>query len=383
MSRSVVFLSTGLGSGGAETALLRLSRRLNETGTRCSVVSLGEEGVVGAELRRSEIPVWCLRLKQAAGRRTALATLRSALATTRPAVLQGWMYHGNLAATVAARLTHPAPALAWSVRQSLAAPTLDPYMTRFVIWLGAALSRTADAIVYNSALARVGHEAIGFGASKGIVLPNGFEADFTSCATEIESVRLELRVPPNAPLIGHVARWHPVKDHRMLLDAAAKVLQRHSDTVFALIGEGVDDQNRTLRETIATLGLGNNVRLLGRRTDTARLQSAFDIACLSSQAESFPNVIGEAMGLGVPCVSTAVGDVADLIADTGRVVAVGDADVFSRALLDLLALKREHLKDLGARARQRILQHFSIDSVAGQFSSLYEQLARDPIGPST
>lgn len=381
MSRRIIFVSTGLGAGGAETALLRLSRRLIETGTECGVVSLGDEGVLGPELRRSAIPVWCLTLRHPVGWLSALSQLNSALATLRPTVVQGWMYHGNLTATLASGLVRPAPALAWSVRQSLAAPSLDRATTRLAIRLGAFLSQQAAVIIYNSSVAREGHEASGFNAEKGVVLPNGFDVDAARPDSQaIQAVRRELRVPPSIPLIGHVARWHPVKDHRTLLEAAARVIQHSGEAVFALAGEGVHEGNRELSDTVAALGLQRNVRLLGRRTDMARLQSAFDVACLTSRAESFPNAIGEAMCAGIPCVSTAVGDAADLIADTGRVVPVGDAHLLATALLDLISLEPGRLRELGSRARRRIVEHYSIDSVADRYAALYDKLAATRVG---
>ena len=375
MTQPVMFVSTGLDAGGAETALLRLSRRLTELGTRCGVISLGDEGLIGPELRRSAIPVWCLRLGSAIGCASALSRLRGALATLRPTVVQGWMYHGNLAATVAARLMHPAPTLAWSVRQSLAAPSLDRSTTRMAIRLNAFLSLRADMIIYNSSVARAGHEAAGFSYENGTVIPNGFDVDAGRCDPKaIENVRTELQVPRGAPLIGHLGRWHAVKDHQTLLEAAARVIQQCDKAVFALAGDGVDDHNRELNNAVGALGLQRSIRLLGCRTDVSRLQSAFDIACLSSRAESFPNAIGEAMSAGVPCVSTAVGDVADLIADTGRIVPVGNADALGAALLELIGFGPAKLRELGNRARQRVVDHYSINRVAEQYSARYEDL---------
>ena len=141
-----------------------------------------------------------------------------------------------------------------------------------------------------------------------------------------------------------------------------------------MAGDGVDDKNRDLNNAVAAPGLLRSVRLLGCRTDVGRLQSAFDIACLSSRAESFPNAIGEAMSAGVPCVSTAVGDVAGLIADTGRIVPAGDPDALGTALLELIGFGPAQLMELGSRARQRIVEHYSINRVAHQYSARYEDL---------
>lgn len=68
------------------------------------------------------------------------------------------------------------------------------------------------------------------------------------------------------------------------------------------------------------LGLVERIHLLGERLDMPRLTAALDITVSSSHAEGFPNVIGEAMACGVPCVVTDVGDSGWLVGDTGRVV---------------------------------------------------------------
>ena len=224
MSQRVLFLSTGLGAGGAARFLLRACRRLTEMGTSCGVVSLTDEGVIGAEsLRHSAIPLWCLGLKRATAWPTVVSRLRNVLATLRPTVIQGWMYHGNIAATIAARMTQPVPAVAWGVRRWSTATALDPAMTRIAIRLGAFVSEKADVIIYNSAVARAGHEAAGFSSKNGAILPNGFEVSAEEAISkQFVELRRELHVPPGAPLIGHVARWHPVKDHQTLLAAAAQ-----------------------------------------------------------------------------------------------------------------------------------------------------------------
>src|SRR5688572_28365817 len=218
MSKRIIFVSTGLAAGAAETVLLRLSRRLTQLDTTCGVISLGDDGGVGPEFRRSAIPVWCLELKRPFGWCTALKEIRTALVTLRPTVIQGWMYHGNLLATAVAALMRPQTPLAWSVRPSITAPTLDRPMTRLAILLNALSSRRADAIIYNSSVAREGHEAKGFHSEHGTVLPNGFDVDaFPLSEQSRRDVRLELGVPGQAVLIGHVARSHPVKDHQTFL----------------------------------------------------------------------------------------------------------------------------------------------------------------------
>jgi glycosyltransferase involved in cell wall biosynthesis len=107
--------------------------------------------------------------------------------------------------------------------------------------------------------------------------------------------------------------------------------------------------------------------------------TAFDVMCLTSSGmEGFPNVLGEAMSCGVPCVGTCVGDVGELVGDTGAVVATGDSDAIAAAVVELLSLQPEARRARGERARARIDQHFSISEVAGRYASFVYSVAAAP-----
>jgi glycosyltransferase involved in cell wall biosynthesis len=116
--------------------------------------------------------------------------------------------------------------------------------------------------------------------------------------------------------------------------------------------------------------------LLGLRNDLPRLTAAFDIAVSSSSwGEAFPNVLGEAMACGVPCVVTDVGDSAYIVGDTGRVVPSGDMAGFAGAINDLLSMPEQPRLDLGVRARKRVAENFEIGQVVRRYESFYEGLA--------
>ena len=133
-------------------------------------------------------------------------------------------------------------------------------------------------------------------------------------------MRAELGLPEHAVLIGMMGRYHPMKDYANFLQAAALISNQYPDANFALIGQGIDDQNVELRRSIRELGLQRRTRLLGERHDIPRIAAALDVFSLSSYSESFPNVIGEAMACEVSCAVTHVGDAAWIVGDAGRVV---------------------------------------------------------------
>jgi len=112
----------------------------------------------------------------------------------------------------------------------------------------------------------------------------------------------------------------------------------------------------------------------GERTDVQRLMQAMDVFCLSSWSEAFPNVLGEAMACGVPCVATDVGDSADIIGDTGIVVPPSDTEALARGLMLMLEKPDEERRALGRAARQRVKEHYSLAAVVEEYARLYEGL---------
>jgi glycosyltransferase involved in cell wall biosynthesis len=156
----------------------------------------------------------------------------------------------------------------------------------------------------------------------------------------------------------------------MFFRAAAQVVADCGETVFVLAGRGTEG----LESAVDKHGLSGRVRLLGERPDAPRLFNAFDVAVCSSYSEAFPNVVGEAMACGTPCVATDVGDTRTLLGDTGALVPARDAPALAEAIVGLLKMDGARREALGRNERQRIIQHYSIDSVAQRYQRLYLDL---------
>ena len=143
---------------------------------------------------------------------------------------------------------------------------------------------------------------------------------------------------------------------------------------FILAGTEVEPSNRELMNLISSLGLEPSVRLLGRRNDIPEITAALDIASSSSYGEGFSNAIGEAMSCGVPCVVTDVGDSAWIVGDTGKVVPPRDPTALANALRELVNMGAVARRALGERARQRVVENFSLEAVVRQYEDLYESV---------
>jgi glycosyltransferase involved in cell wall biosynthesis len=284
------------------------------------------------------------------------------------------MLHGNLAAQITGTVLG-IPVL-WSVRHSKLIPGRETKSARFLAWAMKYMSGLPFQIVYNSHEGRLHHEALGYNARAATVIPNGFDlCQFEPDESARTHHRMSLGVAPLTTVIGMVARYHPMKDHATLLNAARLVCEQYADVIFVLVGRRCDATNAELVSAVASRRLSNSVLLLGEREDVPALANAFDIGVLSSVSEGFPNAIGELMASGVPCVVTDVGDSRFLIGETGYTVPPGDAVALASAFDRLIRMGHEARRNLGSKARARVASLFSIASVASSFEALYSESA--------
>ncbi|MGH7628493.1 MAG: glycosyltransferase [Gemmatimonadales bacterium] len=382
----VCHVISGLRTGGAEAVLGRLIAATQGRTLCASVVSLSEPTRIAGELERLGVPITSLSL----GRRPAgLARVRGlapALRAARPDVVQGWMYHGNLAATAGVRWARLGSPVVWNVRGSQYGVERERPLTRLVVLAGRSLSRGPSRIVYDSETSRTQHRTLGYSDRRALTIPNGFDTGrFAPDAAARRDARAELGVSDDTLLVGHLARYHPAKDHVTLLRAFEDVRKRVPAARLVLAGRGVDQSNPELQTLIGHLGLGGGVMLLGERTDVPRLLAALDLLCSSSAwGEGFPNVLGETMACGVPCVATDIGDSREVLGDTGRVVPPRNAAALAEACVEVLTLGVAERRRLGEAARARVVEHFAIEAIAERYVALYHEVTgrTGPAAPS-
>jgi glycosyltransferase involved in cell wall biosynthesis len=106
-----------------------------------------------------------------------------------------------------------------------------------------------------------------------------------------------------------------------------------------------------------------------------RVLAALDVFTLTSLVEGCPNVVGEAMACGVPCVVTqSAGDGPAMVGDTGRVIPSRDPPALTEAWVDCLSLKADERTKLAASARARAEACYSLDAMRGRYRTLYARI---------
>lgn len=368
---------TTTSAGGAERQLLTLAENSAES-LEHVIIGLQPAGELAAAMEAAGAKVISLNLKS--GVRALMqgpGLVGKALQQSRPHVVQTWLYHADLLAALALGQAE-GPPLVWGVRNSDLSLSLA---TRLVVKACAALSGRPSVIVANSNSGVAWHVKLGYPAAKFRVIPNGFDTGrFTPDPQARQETRAELDIPSDALVAGRVARLDAVKDYPGLARAAAIALRQKPELFFLLIGLGVEPDSPAMQPWREPPLAGRSL-LLGYRRDIPRLLNAMDLHVSNSLSEGLSNVVGEAMAGGLPNLASDVGDCRELLGETGVIVPPAQPEDLAAGLVEMAAMGLDELRRLGAAARARIEERYSIGAMVKAYRGIYSELCGAGIEP--
>jgi glycosyltransferase involved in cell wall biosynthesis len=340
------------------------------------IISLTGIGTIGPQLQALGFEVHALGMQSALGIPRVMWRLVRLIRRSRPDVIQTWMYHADLLGGLAARLTGNRNVI-WGIRTT-SVTAGGTSATAFVRQLCAWLSRTVPhTIICAADASRRAHIAVGYDAARMVVVPNGFDLTrLVATPAQRNELRLQCGFEQELVVVGYLGRFHPAKDQANFVRAAGLLARQYGNARFLMVGRDLDDNNVQLAQWISATGCADRFVLLGERSDVPVCLAAMDLFCLSSRTEGFPNVVGEAMAMGLPCVVTDVGDAAMLVADTGVVVPKEDSAALALGLGQLLAMTPDAREQIGQKAKARIHAEFSIHRARERFESIYQRITR-------
>jgi glycosyltransferase involved in cell wall biosynthesis len=353
---------SGLEIGGAEGMLSALATASGQD-LEHHVVSLKTAGFYGGVLREAAIGVDELALTPRRPDPRALWRLARVIRELRPDLVQGWLYHGDLAALLGLALSgrRRTTRLAWSLRCSNLDMAAYGRGLRLVLAACVHLSSRPDIIIANSHAGLAAHLARGYRPRQTAVIHNGIEIErFAPDPGRRAEIRRTLGIGDQARVIAHVARRDPMKDHGTLLAA----LDLLADVHCLAIGAGTE-----------SLPERPYLHRLGRRDDISRLLPAADLIVSSSAyGEGFSNALAEGMASGLPAVATDVGDAREIVGDTGLIVATRAPDQLAAGIRSLFGEDHTARCDRRQRSRRRIEEHFSLARAVMEFATTYQAL---------
>lgn len=365
----LVFVVTGLGGGGAENALLNLCRYVLSrwADARIMVVCLlaSDDGQIAEELRRGGIAV--VSVQGVFRRREFLPLARAMLqlAFLRPHLVQGWMYHGNVAAWLLRNLFSPCSPLVGSVHSLWSEPkhvsvVLD--IARTLNLIGAALD--FDHTLYAGNASYRQHVMAGFPRALSSVLPNGVYLPADDWAERTQDCS-------PVPVLVHVSRVHLDKDNMNFVRTVAALEARGFRCELVVLGTGLDADfmHRALPGYRDFRSV--KVACYGFRTDVVSFLRRASLMFLTSKSEAFPVSLVEALGAGAVCVATDVGDCSAIIGDCGTTVPPGDSERLAEALITWGTESHRHREAWATRCRARADRHFSLAAMGQMYARFF------------
>jgi glycosyltransferase involved in cell wall biosynthesis len=396
----VMRLITRLNVGGPSYQAIFLTQRLQDDSFRTRLLAgqVGErEGSM--ESLAAERGVEFTRvhgLGREISPRTDVATvarLYREMRRYRPHIVHTHLAKAGAVGRLAARLAR-VPAVVHTYHGHVFHGYFSKRKTGVFLRIERALARWTDRLIVLSEEQE--REILGFGVGtpgQMVRIPLGLElTPFLDAAAQRGQLRRELGIPEDAPLVGIVARLVPIKAHELFLEAARAVAARRPDAQFLIVGDGelrdglearaaalgfhVLSETGTGRRVLGPNGTAPVLRFTGFRSDLPRLYADLDVVVLCSRNEGLPVTIIEALAAARPVAATAVGAVRDLVEDgrTGSLTPPGDAAGLTDAILGLLD-DPQRAAELGARGRDRVYPHLTVDRLERDIRRLYHELA--------
>lgn len=352
--------------GGQESAVLLHAEGLRKRGHDLRLI-LEPDSPIAEMAGRKGLPVEPVSMKRSCYPAAMLA-FRRLILRERPAILQVNSSRDSWIGGLAVRLVHCRPKI---VRiRHISTPLNNNFTTRLLY------RRLLDMVIVTGGerTRRALIERDGLSADRVAAFPIGLDVEYFRPGPPDRDLRRELGLPGGQKLVGLVSYLRTYKGHEYFIDAAARVLPRHPDATFVIVGEGPEEQ--TIRARIESLGLSESVRMLGFRHDLLNVFRSLDLFVIPSvEGDTIPQVLMQALAMELPVVSTTVGSIPDVVADgeTGFVVPPHDAAALAERI-ELLLKDSTLRKRMGEQGRALVERWYSIDRMLDELEQVYRKV---------
>jgi N-acetylglucosaminyldiphosphoundecaprenol N-acetyl-beta-D-mannosaminyltransferase len=367
----ILFIIPSFRTGGAEVQLLSLVRGLDKSRFDVTVAAFYKGGELDADFRNCP-GVDIVFLQKRNGLDFGfLQRLLSIVRFKDIQIIQSYNVSARLFGVLTARLARKPIAIA---TERTARLLYSSKGSRAYLFLEKYALRSADRVIANSTAGQKFAESRGVAPTKSMVIYNGIDAQRIKINRSAKEVRQSLNIPASAFVVGMAARIEPLKDPKMLVEAARHVFQSADDIYFLLVGDG--PMLSEIQDAIKSFELQARFIFAGHRTDSIDFLNAMDVVVLTSnKVEGCSNSLLESMWLSKAVVATKVGGNVELIEHekSGLLISPKNPDELSAAILRLHD-DAEFKDRLAQNGRLNVQQRFSQSKMADEHERLYEEL---------
>lgn len=373
----IIHIISGLTQGGAESQLERLILSSNPKKNEHIVITLRtEDTAIKKRLLSNGIVVYELGFN-GLGLIPGFFNLRALLKQlyTIDSIIQCWMYIGNffgLLTAITLKLPHK---VVWNIRRTEIPKGVSGLLSKIC---GVLSYRYPVPIICCAYSAKESHIKAGYNSENMTVIHNGIDTDlFTSDIKQRNSLRKKFDIKSDELVLGMVGRFAEVKGHIYLLQAL-KIISLNSPLLFNKLKIILIGRNIFSAPTLSTLlndeNLKKRILVVDETSHVQDYMQGFDIYCMPSESEGFPNVVAEAMACSVPAIVTDVGDAAFIVNNSNFVVPPFQPAALAQVIQQTLQLSAIEKETLSKSSRRRICQNFSISLALSKYNDLYQKL---------
>lgn len=366
----ILFLIDKLVPAGTQTNLLQIVKGLDRERFQPYVISLLGGGELAQEFRLAGVDPVILNTGKIYGV-SGFKTFRFLLAWLRENkvdLIQTHFLHADILGVIAGRLA--------GVKKIITARRDEGFWrSKRQILINRLLTLGTDKVLCNSrAVAEAVRHDEKAPEKKLFVIHNGIDVEKPSAEIR-KKVRDSLGVRDEEILVGVIANMrHSVKGHRYLIEAIPSIVAKAPLVKFLFIGDG--DLRQEFERQASTLGVRDSIFFLGSRRDISSLINGMDLGCQPSLSEGFSNSVLELMALAKPVVATKVGGNPEVMTqDSGILVEPKDSKALAAGILNL-AENGWGREAMGAAARRRIEEGFSVERMVRNYEEFYKELLR-------
>ena len=360
--------------GGAERQLAELVLGLDRARFEPVVCCLSAAGPLAPVLESEGIPVRNMGIQGRTIRRHPWRVVRHiarvirVVRTVHPHIVHGYLYWAYVAGALAGKIAGVPVIIAG--RRSLGNFKAG---NRALLAIERVANSFTDLLIANSSAVR--SDVLlqeGVPAEKVVVIRNGLDLSRYELVPDI-SLKKNLRLAPESPVVIVVANFIHYKGHKYLLEAWTRVVEAVPGSVALLVGDG--PLRPELERLALDLGVEGSIRFLGSRTDVPRLLAISDVLAHPSLEEGFCNAILEAMAAGKAVVATSVGGNPEAVVEglTGILVPPGDAESLAEALVGALK-DPDKARKMGVEGRARVEKEFGLRAMVERYERAYLDL---------
>jgi glycosyltransferase involved in cell wall biosynthesis len=375
----VLFTISELTLGGAQKQVVELSRQLVRLGHEAAIYTLNDEVPRAKELEGSGVEL-IVDQKRRKLDFAVLRRLRRFLRDWRPDVIHGFLFDGDIYARIAAFGTGI---------PVLNSERSDNYEISRLQWLAHhATSVLCDGLIANThSGSSFAQRLYGYRADRCHVVWNGLRVEeLERQATPRAEYRNEFFGPGEHRIACLVGAIKPAKDYHLAIDAAAQLVRAEPSWRVLFVGDqlptvggyraGPHSDSSSYKESVLrhfeAQGVAERVKFVGARPDAPSIVASSDVLYMTSCREGFPNVVLEAMALGVPVVSTDYSDIRRILPRPTQVVGSRAADDLAWAILDVYSDRDA----IACEQKRWVRAHATIEKAALELSGVYQRYVR-------